>query len=484
YSYNADNEMTSLGLSINSTLDAQLTFSYDGDGNVTGMTSTAPSVSGSHTITTSYSYNQVNELTNITDMDATANTLLASYSYSYNADGNVSSYQDNSGNSLTYGYNGDQELTSATGTLAGSNYTFTYNYDPNGNRTSTSTDVNGNLTSATYTTGTGNELLSDGTYSYTYDHDGNMTSQTNLQTGSVTYYTWNYENQLTEVKVENSQGQVLEDETFTYDVFGNRIAESLNGTPTLYTVYNGSNPYMDFNGSGTLTERYLTNPNTLSQFYGQVSASGTVQWFLTDNINSIRQVISASGSVLNAITYDPYGNILNQTNAAYAPRMLYAGGTYDPLAGNYQFDARNYSPADGRFVSQDPLGFKAGDTDLYRYVGNRPTNLVDPSGMMKIGWSWWGALGGALSTGTFGMVIGGAVTSEAPPLVPVGMAIGAGVGAFAGCVAGGITSGTFLPPDATPLEKALFGAATAPGAVVAAGGVIIITGIIILSPFK
>ena len=133
-------------------------------------------------------------------------------------------------------------------------------------------------------TGTGNELTSDGTYNYTYDNNGNMLTQTEIATGSVTYYTWDYQNRLTEVKAETSGGTVLNDETFTYDVNDNRIGVSLNGTQQLYTVYDGSNPYMDFNGSGTLTERYLTNPNGLNQFYGQVSASGTTEWFLTDNL--------------------------------------------------------------------------------------------------------------------------------------------------------------------------------------------------------
>jgi hypothetical protein len=40
-----------------------------------------------------------------------------------------------------------------------------------------------------------------------------------------------------------------------------------------------------------------------------------------------------------------------------------------------------YFPAVGRFTSEDPKGFAAGDENLYRYVGNNPTNLTDPSGM-------------------------------------------------------------------------------------------------------
>jgi RHS repeat-associated protein len=198
----------------------------------------------------------------------------------------------------------------------------------------------------------------------------------------VTYYTWNYRNRLTEVKQEDSQGHVLNDETFTYDVNNNRIGVSLNGTQQLYTVYDGSNPYMDFNGSGQLTERYLTNPNGLSQFYGQVSASGVTQWFLTDNLNSIRQVVSASGASLDAITYDPFGNILNQTNAANAPRFLFTGGVVDSLTGTYEDGAREEDPVDGRWLNQDPKGFAAGDTNLYRYVFNTPTIATDPTGLM------------------------------------------------------------------------------------------------------
>lgn len=42
-----------------------------------------------------------------------------------------------------------------------------------------------------------------------------------------------------------------------------------------------------------------------------------------------------------------------------------------------------YDPSVGRFVSQDPIGFDAGDSNLYRYVDNSPTNAVDPSGLKK-----------------------------------------------------------------------------------------------------
>src|SRR5688572_32634488 len=36
--------------------------------------------------------------------------------------------------------------------------------------------------------------------------------------------------------------------------------------------------------------------------------------------------------------------------------------------------------SDGRFISEDPLGFAAGDMNLGRYVGNSPTTRTDPTG--------------------------------------------------------------------------------------------------------
>lgn len=43
----------------------------------------------------------------------------------------------------------------------------------------------------------------------------------------------------------------------------------------------------------------------------------------------------------------------------------------------------NYDPALGRFLTSDPLGLAAGDTNFYRYVGNSPVNFTDPDGLDK-----------------------------------------------------------------------------------------------------
>ena len=143
--------------------------------------------------------------------------------------------------------------------------------------------------------------------------------------------------------------------------------------------------------------------------------------------------MSRFSSVLDAITYDPYGNIINQTNAANAPRFLYAGGTYDSLTGNDQFGRRYYDPSDGRWTSQDPLGFKAGDTNLYRYVYNDPAILIDSSGE-------FGTLPIAVIGAGVGAIIGGISAGFTKGWTWKNVSRGAAIGAVAGGV-GGLTLG-------------------------------------------
>jgi RHS repeat-associated protein len=92
-------------------------------------------------------------------------------------------------------------------------------------------------------------------------------------------------------------------------------------------------------------------------------------------------VVDATGTPINTIIYDGYGNQTSQSNPANGDRYGFTARELDAVTGLLYDRARWYDPKTGRWTSQDPLGFDAGDADLYRYVGNSPTNANDPSGL-------------------------------------------------------------------------------------------------------
>jgi hypothetical protein len=53
-----------------------------------------------------------------------------------------------------------------------------------------------------------------------------------------------------------------------------------------------------------------------------------------------------------------------------------------------------------RFLSEDPIGFAGGDTNLFAYAGNDPVNSTDPSGLQAV--VPGGGVGAAVGAGAFG----------------------------------------------------------------------------------
>jgi RHS repeat-associated protein len=107
---------------------------------------------------------------------------------------------------------------------------------------------------------------------------------------------------------------------------------------------------------------------------------------LTDNQGTVRDLAVYNAqtgvtSVANHRVYDSYGNLTSQTNAAVDCLFGFTGLPYDEASGTYVTPTRRYAPATGGWLSPDPSGLSAGDTNLYRYVGNSPTNATDPSGL-------------------------------------------------------------------------------------------------------
>ncbi len=61
----------------------------------------------------------------------------------------------------------------------------------------------------------------------------------------------------------------------------------------------------------------------------------------------------------------------------------YTGRDYDQETGFTYHRSRYYDPQIGTWLSQDSLAYASGDANLYRYVGNAPVGVTDPSGLMS-----------------------------------------------------------------------------------------------------
>ena len=160
-------------------------------------------------------------------------------------------------------------------------------------------------------------------------------------------------------------------------------AVSLSGaTSQRETVYDGQTPLLDYNGSGTLTARYLSVPGAIDELLARQTSSG-VAWYLDDREGSVKDLINNSGTVLDHVDYTAYGQVAAESAPGQGDRFKYAGMEFDAAIGLYYDRARDYDPAAGRFIGQDPMGFNAGDANLYSYTGNNASNLIDPSGLQE-----------------------------------------------------------------------------------------------------
>ncbi|MGE4503857.1 MAG: RHS repeat domain-containing protein [Desulfovibrionaceae bacterium] len=151
-----------------------------------------------------------------------------------------------------------------------------------------------------------------------------------------------------------------------------------------------------------------------------------------DQVGSLRAVAGESGDMISEIVYDAFGRIQEESNPGLGMPLGFAGGLHDRDTGWVRFGFRDYDPLTGRFTAMDPLGYAAGDPDLYGYCLDDPVNAVDPNGLM--GMIPTDTPGGRLLTSTLEGMAGGAITGALGG-VP-GVALGAWAGGTAGLFGG------------------------------------------------
>ena len=192
------------------------------------------------------------------------------------------------------------------------------------------------------------------------------TTDTLLQ---ITQFEYNDRSQITKVTDASDQGY-----DFTYDALGRRTKRTQGSTVTKF-ICDGLDVLADDNAE-TLT-KYLNGLGIDNKL--RVQTGSSVNYFLTDHLGSTNGLANSSGSVTSSTNYDSFGNA---TNTSFPTRYQYTGREFDSFTGLHYYRNRWYDAQLGRFISEDPIGFAGGDTNLFAYAWNNTQNWTDPSGLI------------------------------------------------------------------------------------------------------
>jgi RHS repeat-associated protein len=175
--------------------------------------------------------------------------------------------------------------------------------------------------------------------------------------------------------------------SFKYDPFGRRIYKSSSSGTSIF-AYDGNNLIEEVNSSGGVVARYAQTTNIDEPL--AMSRAGATSYYDADGLGSITSLSNGAGSLAQTYTYDSFGKITASTGSLTNP-FRYTGREFDTETNLYFYRARYYDPTTGRFLSEDPMEFAAGDVNLYRYAYNNAENRTDPTGFWPTGRDkWWG----------------------------------------------------------------------------------------------
>jgi RHS repeat-associated protein len=188
-----------------------------------------------------------------------------------------------------------------------------------------------------------------------------------------------------------------------YDALGRCVKRSLNvgqGNVYTYYIYDGEKPVVEYNSTGAIAAKNLYGKGIdeilMRTGIDPVVNGGLPFYYQHNHEGSVTHLTNAAGAVIESYKYDAFGaptmyNGATQVDySTYNNRFLFTGREY--AAANaagynagfkfYEYRARAYNPLLGRFMSEDPKGFAAGDYNLFRYCHNDPEDMTDPMGLL------------------------------------------------------------------------------------------------------
>ena len=253
-----------------------------------------------------------------------------------------------------------------------------------------------------------------GTTNYTWDADGNLTS------GGRTYDALGHL-----VAAQRPSGDPV---TYTYNATGQRRTITTSDGATAWS-WDINNPLPTLARttapqSSAIEHDFTPFGSALSS--GQPGSPGDWQWYTHDALGSTTDTFTTAGDPLRQLTYDPWGEVLDDVAlapTAAGPAFGYTGAATDPGTGDWHLRARDYDPSIGAFTTPDSAVPHVGNPLLstYHYTSNQPLLYVDPSGRIDCP-DWFcdsvDTVGDAIDivTDTAANVAGGAVNGAATGL--------------------------------------------------------------------
>ena len=197
---------------------------------------------------------------------------------------------------------------------------------------------------------------------YTYDANGNLTKDLNKGITGITYNCLNLPNAVT-----FSDGSTI---TYIYSADGTKLRTVHKiGSVTTTTDYCGNVIYENNTAKLLLTgEGYISLSDKKYHYY------------LQDHQGNNRVVVDKDGNVKETNHYYPFGGVF--ASSQNVQPYKYNGKELDTKKGLnwYDYGARMYDPALGRWHVMDPLAEKYCGVSPYTYCKNNPINRIDPDG--------------------------------------------------------------------------------------------------------
>jgi RHS repeat-associated protein len=208
-----------------------------------------------------------------------------------------------------------------------------------------------------------------------YDLNGNL-----IKNGSFTF-AYDALNRLTKVEKE---GRLIH--SYIYDLFHRRIADQCSSRRFLYDGNWEMGCYSE--GNAPLELRIFETPR--HQDHGTCIAFellGELFAPIYDLTGSVAALISVSSKQAAATyRYSAFGECRTEETGIKSP-WGFANKRLEADSGLIFFGRRDYDPASGRFITQDPLGFHDGPGRL-AFLHNNPLNAFDIFGLKSIPEQW------------------------------------------------------------------------------------------------